>query len=89
MTHYVKASFDNETMHPKAESLCATLMEGPDSYEGLELWRKLEGYYDEKAADLYARIEDSFDAKPIHTITRPQAVSMLSRSLWANDKAFR
>jgi hypothetical protein len=79
----------NETLHPKAESLFATIIEGPDSYEGLETWRKLEGYYDEKAADLYARIEDSFDAKPINSLTKPQAVSMLSRSLWANDKVFR
>lgn len=79
----------NETMHPKAVGLYATIMEGPECYEGLERWRKEQGLTDDKTADLYARIEDSFDSIPVSSINKPNAVSLLSRSLWANDKEFR
>lgn len=81
-------NFINETVHPYTKGLTATLLEEADSYEGLERWRKVKDLSDEKAADLYARIEEAFDSKPINTITAPTAASILSRALWQNERIY-
>lgn len=78
-------SFHNETMHPSTKGLMATLMEGPDSYECLETWRKVEGLSDERTADLYAQIEEAFNSKPIDSVPMAEAASILSGILWNNE----
>lgn len=81
-------NFLNETVHPNTLGLTATLVEGADSYEGLETWRKVKGLSDEKAADLYARIEEAFDSKPINSISVQTAGSMISKALWQNERIY-
>ena len=76
----------NETQHPAAVGLFATLSEGPGSYECLIAWRRIRGLSEEKAADLYARIEEAFSGLFGATPT-DEAVTMLSRALWQNDAA--
>lgn len=74
--------FLNETIHPEANGLFSALAVGPDNYDVLVRWQQEHLLTDNQAAELYAFIEDSFNARPIHTISKPQAVSMLSRCLW-------
>lgn len=78
-------SFHNETMHPSTKGLMATLMEGPDSYECLETWRKVEDLSDERVAALYARIEEAFDSRPIDSLRIEEAASIVSGLLWENE----
>lgn len=73
--------FINEVMHPEAESLFDTLIAGPDNYMGLRAWQQHHGLSEEQAAELFAHVEDGFDAKPIHSISRVNAVSIVSRAL--------
>lgn len=72
-------------MHPEAHDLFAIIQQGPDNYAALCYWQHSRGKTDEETGDLYAYIEDAFDAKPIHSITKVQAVSMISACLWASE----
>lgn len=85
--------FPNETQHPKAESLyrhlclCAVRDETgqADWYTPLISWRKAQAMTDEKAADLYARIEEGLTG--FYKDGSTAIVTALSKFLWANDKA--
>jgi len=85
--------FLNETMHPKAQALYNTMClcavrddaGNPDFYVPLENFRKAQGWSDEKAADLYARIEEGFTG--FYTDGTTALVTALSKFMWANDKA--
>ena len=87
--------FLNETLHPKAEGLykhlclCAVRDESdnPDWYAPLVNYRQAQGWSDEKAADLYARIEEGFTG--FNNAGSSNLVTQLSEFLWANDKAVR
>lgn len=86
-------AFLNETLHPKASSLVAHIMLAavkkdkaePTFYQPLEQWRVAQGLTDDKAADLYARIEEAFDGKFLE-LTAGQRVSTVSRCLWESDE---
>jgi len=88
--------FLNETLHPEAADLfdmirlCEVRDQADDAkfYNPLVEWQGSRGMRDEKTADLYARIEEAFTAKPLHSLSRLTAISMLSRSLWQNEKEF-
>lgn len=87
--------FLNETLHPKAVSLrnhiaAAYYKEAADDaqfYTPLMLWQTAQGMTDDKTADLYTRIEETFSDAPFPEHDTDTQVGWLSRCLWANDKA--
>lgn len=88
-------AFLNETVHPKAQSLinhiinCACRKDNHDSqfYNPLNFWKQANGMSDEKAADLYSRLEDSFKLGGFLACTDTYRMSVVSYDMWANDKA--
>ena len=88
-------TFLNETVHPKAQSLinhiinCACRKDKSDSqfYNPLNFWKGANNLSDEKTADLYARLEDSFKHGGFLACSAEYRMSVVSHDLWANDKA--
>lgn len=87
--------FLNETQHPLAHSLHAHLLhsmgrfglEDPEFYKPLEVFRNAQAWGEEKSADLYALIEDSFDGDWI-MMGEEDRTTILSRCLWKNARRF-
>lgn len=88
-------NFINETQHPKAQALFSVLRRAanydaagvPDFYQPLVEFKQDNDLTDEKAADLYARIEEGFAGR-YHELGTPQMVTRLSLFLWQNDRAY-
>lgn len=88
-------SFLNETLHPKAQSLinhiinCACRKDKHDSqfYNPLKFWKEANNLSDEKASDLYARLEEAYPRGGFLAVTSDSRMSVVSKALWANDKA--
>ena len=78
----------NETLHPEAKPLTELLFLLGDKPEELRAYEVLENsnehLSDAAKADLYARIAES----KIGEIGRVRAVSVVSRCLWQNARAF-
>jgi hypothetical protein len=83
-----KATMLNETMHPEAEELSNLLFaigaqpEEDRAYHVLE--NRNEHMSDEAKADLYARIAEA----PLAAVGKVRAVSIVSKCLWQNARAF-
>lgn len=88
-------TFLNETLHPKATSLVNHLINcvvrrhrnDPDFYYPLNCWKDANDLSDEKAADLYARVEEAFPLGNFLEVDRALRLSAVSKAMWANDKA--
>lgn len=89
------SKFINETLHPKTQSLinhillCADHKENGDDqfYNPLLVWREAQGMTDEKAANLYTRLAETFADGRFLVVTNAERLSGVSRCLWINDKA--
>ena len=87
--------FLNETLHPKAQSLinhiinCACRKDKHDSqfYTPLEYWKQANNLSDEKAADLYARLEEAYPHGGFLAVSSTDRMRVVSLALWQNDKA--
>lgn len=78
----------NETLHPEAKELTNLLFLLGDKPEELRAYEVLENatehLCDDARADLYARIAES----KIGEIGRVRAVSVVSKCLWQNVRAY-
>lgn len=87
--------FVNETVHPKAQALinhiimCACKKDNSDSqfYNPLEFWREAQGMTDEKATDLYARLEEAYPLGGFLAASNADRMRVVSSALWSNDAA--
>lgn len=88
--------FLNETMHPLTSELfnviekCGNLREHGDYdyYAPLVEWWKGQNLTEEKAADLYSRVAEAFEGRPLHSVPRGFAASLLSKCLHATDRIY-
>lgn len=88
-------NFINETQHPKAQALFSVLRRAanydaagvPDFYQPLVEFKQDNDLTDEKAADLYARVEEGLSGR-FHDLPQVDLTTKLSLFLWQNDRVY-
>lgn len=86
-----RMNFINQTMHPEAGELYATLIaeyKNEDStYPALKAWQVANNLTEEQAAELYAFVIDCFGGRRANSMPQSEATSLLSRALWLTERA--